>query len=227
MCQKLSTLIQQVYEEKLNAKSAELKQLQYQINPHFLYNCFFLTYRMAMMHDEDGVIKLTKHLGNYYQFVTRSSSDDVPLIKELNHVKEYIEIQSVRFNNRIFVKIEELPKVFDNLLVPRLILQPVIENAYSHGLKNKVKNGIINISFSQKKNVFSISVEDNGNELTSEILMALEDKLLFIDNSDEITGLLNVQRRLKIKYGELGGISVSRGELGGLKITEKIILEES
>lgn len=226
MCRKLSILIKQVYEEKLHAKSAELKQLQYQINPHFLYNCFFLTYRMAMMHDEDGVINLTKHLGNYYQFVTRSSSDDVLLIKEVNHIKDYIEIQSVRFNNRICVQIEELPKALENVLVPRLILQPVVENAYSHGLKNKIKDGIINISFYQSGNVLSISVEDNGEELTSEILKELEEKLLFIDKSSEITGLLNVQRRLIIKYGEQAGISVSRGELGGLLITEKIILKE-
>ena len=226
MCQKLSILIKQVYEEKLHAKSAELKQLQYQINPHFLYNCFFLTYRMAMMHDEDGVINLTKHLGNYYQFVTRNSSDDVPLIKEVNHIKDYIEIQSVRFNNRICVQIEELPKFLENVLVPRLILQPVVENAYSHGLKNKVKDGIIDISFYQSGNVLSISVEDNGEELTSEILKELEEKLLFIDKSSEITGLLNVQRRLIIKYGEQARISVSRGELGGLLITEKIILKE-
>ncbi|MDI6618114.1 MAG: histidine kinase [Clostridiales bacterium] len=224
MVTKLNTLVQEVFVEKIHAKNAELKQLQYQINPHFLYNCFFLINRMAKMEDEEGVIKLTHHLGNYYQFVTRSSTDEVQLIKEINHAKDYTEVQAIRFNNRINVEFEELPGEFENIMVPRLILQPLIENAYKHGLKNVISDGKIYITFNKAGNILEISVEDNGNTLSEETLTALKEKLLSNDNTIETTGLLNVHRRLQIKYGQQGGLNVSRGKSGGLRVTERIVL---
>jgi two-component system, sensor histidine kinase YesM len=226
MCKKLSMLIKEVYEEKIHTKNAELKQLQYQINPHFLYNCLFIVNRMTKMHDEEGVIKLTQHLGNYYQFVTRSSSDEIPLFKEVSHVKEYLEIQAFRFSRRIRTQMEELPEEYYSVTVPRLIFQPIVENAYNHGLKDKIKDGLIYISYEKEGRILKLSVEDNGDGLTGEQLENLKRKLNSTDSSNEITGLINVHRRLRIRYGQQGGVTVSRGKLGGLRVQLNIILEE-
>jgi two-component system, sensor histidine kinase YesM len=226
MCKKFGVLIKEAYEEKLHAQSAELKQLQYQINPHFLYNCFFLIYRLAKMHDEEHVIKFTQHLGNYYQFVTRSSADEVPLIKELQHAKDYIEIQTVRFSNRINVELQDIPKEMENLKVPKLILQPIIENAYNHGLKDRLKEGFIKISFIKTEQGLSVSVENNGDVIEEEKLRELREKLDSNDISMECTGLINVHRRLKLKYGTNSGIRVFSGHKGGLKVEIHIELKE-
>lgn len=218
MCEKLGVLVKENYEEKIRIKNSELKQLQYQINPHFLYNSFFLVYRMAKAKDLDSVIRLTQHLGNYYQFVTRGADDNVYLNKEVGHAKEYLEIQNFRFKNRIVTYIEEIPDEYENIMVPRLILQPLIENAYNYGLKNKLSNGLIRILFRLKEKLLVITVEDNGDELDEELLIELKDKLLCEDRDIENTGILNVHKRLKIKFGDSGGLTLSRSGLGGLKV---------
>ena len=226
MCKRLGQLIKENYEGKIRLKNAELKQLQYQINPHFLYNSFFIIYRMAKMHDEESVIKLTHHLGNYYQFVTRSSQDEVPILREINHSRDYVEIQSIRFMNRIQVEFGTLPVQLEHATVPRLILQPLIENAYNHGLKNKLRDGLIKVSFVEEDEVLRFVVEDNGDDLAEEALKELADNISNTDPNLESTGVLNIHRRLQIRYGSIAGIDVARSTLGGLKIEAKIVLQQ-
>ena len=218
MCNKFSILVKQVYEEKLNARSAELKQLQYQINPHFLYNCFFLIYRLAKMDDIDNVIRLTQHLGSYYQFITKGSSDEVPLIREIKHAQDYIVIQTLRFSNRITAEIKELPQEFESIMVPRLIMQPIIENAYIHGLKDKLSEGFIQIDFEKQHDLFIIGIENNGELITELTLNEIRQKLDMEKGNIEYTGLINVHRRLKLKFGTESGIKIYPGKLGGLRV---------
>ena len=223
MVKNLKQVIDQMYTQKIRAQQAELKQLQYQINPHFLYNSFFIIYRMAKMDDTENIMLLSQHLGNFYQYITRSSADEVPLFKEFEHTKDYIEIQTMRFSNRIKVELDQIPKEYENVLVPKLTLQPVIENCYKHGLKNKMQDGIIKVGIFSGNDELLISVEDNGDELDDKKVDDLN-KLLLYDSDIETTGLINVHRRLKIKYGEKGGISISRSSLGGLKVDLHIVL---
>jgi two-component system, sensor histidine kinase YesM len=90
---------------------------------------------MAKAEDFTNIVRLTQHLGNYYQSVTRSSTDEVDLQKEVNHARDYVEIQSIRFSNRITAEFDPMSEGCHNVLVPRLILQPILENAYNHGAK--------------------------------------------------------------------------------------------
>lgn len=224
MIEKLKSLIHSIYEQQILTQKSELKQLQSQINPHFLYNSFFHIYRMAKVEDYDNLVLFTKHLGNYYQFITRCHEDDIPLYKEIEHVCNYIGIQNVRHGNRIMIEMDELPEEVRDLKVPRLILQPLIENAYEHGLKDKQKNGIIRIEIVTKADRLQISVEDNGENTSDEDLYALQKKCSLKEFDEEITGVLNIHRRIQIKFGSDGGIFVSRGVLGGLRFELNILL---
>lgn len=218
MVENLKSLIEQVYTQKILAQKAELKQLQSQINPHFLYNSFFILNTMCRVCDYENLEKFTEQLGEYFQFVTRSAADEIALDKEVNHARVYTEIQTMRFSNRIKVEFSELPDEFSKLIVPRLILQPIIENAFEHGLERKLSDGLLKITFANTNTELCIMIEDNGEELTDEDLQALQKNLLNNENVKEITGIININQRLKLKFGDESGLTAERGDLGGLKL---------
>jgi two-component system sensor histidine kinase YesM len=222
MLAKLKQLIKQVYEEKLYSNNAELKQLQYQIAPHFLYNCLFIINRLAKMKNMEAVIKFSQHLGNYYQFITRSGEQEITLSAEFAHLYEYIGIQSMRFGKRITVDQDEQLEIFKTVLVPRLILQPIVENAYNYGLKNKIHSGIIRLKNDCINDVITIRIEDNGDELTDDKLSELNQKMNNLRKISETTGILNIHRRMQIQFGDQYGIQVSRSELGGMCVVMMI-----
>ncbi|MFS0723121.1 sensor histidine kinase [Paenibacillus sp. 1P07SE] len=226
MVMNLRTLIDQVWKQKVLAQRAELKQLQSQINPHFLYNSFFIMNTMAKTGDTQRIEMFTTLLGEYFQFVTRNASDEVTLKQEIHHARTYADIQELRFYKRIEVHFEQLPASFERIKVPRLIVQPIIENAFEHSLEKKARNGLIEIRFERREAWLCIIVEDNGHSLTDEVLGSLSNKLMQQEEISETTGIINIHRRLVIACGEGSGVAVSRGEWGGLKVTLSIPLKE-
>lgn len=222
----LRTLIDQAWRQKVLMQRAELKQLQSQINPHFLYNSFFIMNTMAKTGDTERIEMFTTLLGEYFQFVTRNASDDVTLKQEVHHARTYADIQELRFYKRIEVYFEELPDAFEQLMVPRLIVQPIIENAFEHSLEKKARNGRIEVRFERCDASLCIIVEDNGDSLSDDVLASIVRKLDSADEFSETTGIVNIHRRIVITCGEGSGIRVSRGELGGLKVTIRIPLKE-
>ncbi len=222
MTKNLRTLIDQVYNQKILMQRAELKQLQSQINPHFLYNSFFMLNTMVVTSDEN-LVKFTKYLGEYFRYITRNTSDYVPFTEELNHAKIYANIQLMRFSKRLKVEFGKCPEQYKDFSVPRLILQPIVENALEHGLGNKMKDGIIKVDFFNSGSEFDIIVEDNGNDLSDKELTNLQKLLEGEDDEAEITGIINIHKRIKLVFGDGSGISVSRSELGGLKVKMKFM----
>ncbi|NOU71392.1 HAMP domain-containing protein [Paenibacillus sp. LMG 31458] len=223
----LNKLIYEVYEQKIHAQQSELKQLQSQINPHFLYNSFYLLYRMTKAHDFDNATQFTKYLGDYFQYITRSGSENAALEQEFNHVRAYAEIQSIRFSNRIQFIFDEIPEVCKQVIVPRLILQPIVENAYQHGFEGALSDRLLRISVELDHSMdgtelLLIHIEDNGKGLTEHELNQWKIRLLEQDNPEEVTGMLNVHRRLRLKYGTIAGIVLTPIEAGGLRVTIKL-----
>lgn len=218
MFQKLRVLIEQVYEQKIHVREAELKQLQYQINPHFLYNNILIVNNLIKMSDFECAQKLTQHLGKYYQYITKTIAEDVPLQKEISHMRDYIEIQAIRFQSRVSVEADELPAECGNKMVPRLILQPMVENAFSYGLKDKAGIGRLRIRIKQDERCFSIFIEDNGDHLSDAKLEEIQASLLSseLEFAGSSSALMNVHRRIRIKFGSNSGVRVARGEMGGL-----------
>lgn len=223
MVKNLKTLIDQVYNQKILMQRAELKQLQSQINPHFLYNSFFMINTMAKVGDEN-LIPFSKKLGEYFRFVTRNSSDHIPLEDEISHARVYTGIQQMRFSKRLVVRFAECPDRVKLLSVPRLIIQPIIENAFEHGIEMKKSNGIISVSFEVIDNELKIIIEDNGNEMSDERLLELRDSLNHYEEKREITGIINIHHRIQLVFGEDSGLEFYRSEIGGLKVVLKIRL---
>jgi two-component system sensor histidine kinase YesM len=216
MVRNLSMLIDQVYKQRILMQRAELKQLQSQINPHFLYNSFFMINTMARIGDEN-LIPFTRHLGEYFRFITRNSSDYIPLSEEVGHARTYTEIQLMRFSKRVELQFADCPPEYSDLKVPRLILQPVVENAFEHAVEKKKCNGFIRISFSESGDNLNISVEDNGSDFSDEQLQKLQKRLLSANSDVETTGLLNIHRRIRLIFGANCGLQVNRSQLGGLQ----------
>lgn len=226
MVKGINSLIDQVYRQKILVQKAELKQLQAQINPHFLYNSFHTLQRwMSLGYIEDS-IKFARQLGNYFQFVTRNCADEIPLKNEVMHARTYAEIQALRFSNRIEVDFQQLPAEFEGVIVPRLILQPVIENSFEHALEDMEKNGILSVSFEKSGDFLSINVEDNGRLITDSRLLEMSESLNRDDLNMEITGIINIHRRICLKFGPKSGITLSIGSHGGLRVTLNIELKE-
>ncbi|OPH58076.1 two-component sensor histidine kinase [Paenibacillus ferrarius] len=217
MVTNLGSLIDQVYKQKIMTQRAELKQLQSQINPHFLYNSFFILRTMAKIGDVERIGQFVTQLGEYFQFVTRNASDEVLLKQEIHHARMYTEIQELRFSRRIRVQFDALPREIEQVSVPRLIVQPIIENAFEHSLEQMKRSGNIMIRFELEENEIRIIVEDNGDSLTDETLERLSDTLDNGDEHEETTGLVNIHRRVQMTFGEAYGLRISRSELGGLK----------
>lgn len=221
MIRRLGSLIEQVYEQKLRASEAELKQLQYQINPHFLYNSILIIGNLIKMTDYDCAGRLVRHLGSYYQYLTKAS-DFVPLMKEAEHALNYVEIQKIRFADRFVCRFDSVPACCEDFAVPRLIMQPLIENSLKYGLADAVSGGELFVGISCAGGLLRISVEDNGKGLNDEKLEELKDLTENETPVSEASGLLNVHRRIRIKYGGDSGLRFARSFLGGLQVEIRI-----
>ncbi|CAM4224718.1 two-component system sensor histidine kinase YesM [Paenibacillus endophyticus] len=225
MVANLRALIDQAYKQKILAQRAELKQLQSQINPHFLYNSFFILNTMAKTGDTERIEQFTTLLGEYFQFVTRNASDNVQLKHEIRHARMYTEIQEMRFSRRIRVDFQPLPPEWNTMLVPRLIVQPIIENAFEHSLEKKARDGLIAVRFERDAEEVRIIVEDNGDRLTDEDLARMARSLWQTDEQGEITGMVNIHRRIRMTL-EGGGLTIARSDLGGLQATLSLRVEK-
>lgn len=222
MTKKLNQLIEKDYTQKLLLQKAELKQLQAQINPHFLYNSFFMLQRMIQTENIEDAQNIANALGLYFRYLTRNSMDHVTLAEEYEHAKNYAYIQGLRFTGRIRIDFEQLPDGFESIVVPKLILQPILENAFNYGLANKIKDGICQVCFYPSGDLLRIDIEDNGEELTDQKLRQLTQNLMKVrePGSDlEMSGILNIQRRLIIFSNTHDSLHVSRSSLGGLKVS--------
>ncbi|QTH44039.1 sensor histidine kinase [Cohnella sp. LGH] len=225
MVRNLNTLIDQSYRQRLLVQNAELKQLQSQINPHFLYNSLFILNTMTRTGDYDNLEYFTIQLGEYFRFMTKNNQDDISLGEEIRHARTYADIQSLRFGSRIKVVFDELPPAYAGLSVPRLIVQPVIENAFIHGLEQMPEKGWISISFAAEEDHLAIVVEDNGGSLSDQQLQYVQAILAGEAEAGEEVGLHNIHRRLQLKFGRHGALRLSRSTEGGLKAVILIPLE--
>ncbi|WP_337102479.1 sensor histidine kinase [Paenibacillus sp. YIM B09110] len=225
MVRELKRLIHEVYEQEYRARVAELRHLQSQINPHFLYNTFFILYRLAKQEENESIARLTNHLGEYFEYITRDGTQEVTLESEAAHAKSYTDIQTIRFANRIEVIFSDVPEKAAQILVPRLILQPVIENAYEHALEKMAKGGLLEVDMQMTSSELLIRIEDSG-RLEQETLTRMQTMLNSQQDVIESTGLINVHRRLQIIYGGTASLQLSRGDLGGLKVILVIPIKE-
>lgn len=201
MSNELKNLVSQVYEQEILTQRAEMKHLQAQINPHFLYNSLFMLKTLLQVEQHDLAIKSLDQLGRYYQFLARDGRSQITLKEEVEHARMYTEIQQVRNAGRITICFAELPETIETVVVPRLILQPLIENAFEHGLKDVEDDGELRVSFDVGEEHFDISISNNGAMMNPEEIAALN-AYVVQGGSGEITALQNILNRIKRYFGE-------------------------
>lgn len=214
MAEQIQQLIEKVYLEQLATRDAQLKQMQSQINPHFLYNCLFYIVNMTRLGKEEAVEKMATNLGEYFKYTTRLEKQESSMEEEIRLVVNYLEIQSLRMS-RFHYEIR-IPDAMLSLQIPRLILQPVVENAVVHGIEPKI--GVGNIRITGKTDGYNreITVEDDGVGVSEEKLRELTQQLTMPMDSHMGYGIWNVNQRLALRYGEGAGVRYSRSETGGL-----------
>lgn len=218
MTSSVSGYIEENYRQKVMRTESEFKALQAQINPHFLYNCFANIRSFCKMGDIESVALMTENLSKLFLYITRNAAPIVPLCNEAENLQNYLQIQQMRFGDRVLVEVQELPEEFRDVPIPKLCLQPIAENAYKYAFADKDSGGIFRVGYAVSGNELSITLEDNGDisdRQIAEIARSLTD-------AAETSGLVNVSRRLQHYADGYGRVEVTRSSLGGLCVTLRL-----
>ena len=222
MMEKMEAYVENDLKRQVLVNRANLKQLQAQISPHFIYNSYYVLYRLIKKGDRDISIQLAENLGQFFQYITRNAEDEKRLCDEVEHARSYASIQKIRFRDMLDVEIEPAPEEIANVYVPRLILQPVLENAFKYAYETVCESMRLYLHFEvQSPYQFQILVENSGN-VSDDTVKMIREKLANTDPRMETTALVNIHRRLKIYFQQSSGLEVERSSLGGLLIRMKI-----
>lgn len=213
MLDHINDLIEQLLKEERLKKDAELEALQYQITPHFMYNTLNSIKFAALLHGEKELGGLIEDFIELLQASINKKGTFVTIADELHFLENYIHLQKFRYEGNFEVIYEIEPKT-NGCFLPRLLLQPLIENAILHGLDMKNENSHILVSIKIENEMLSISVEDNGRGMTEEQIKNLLKKKEKKTNGLSGIGVANVKERLKLYYGEQAGIFFTSGEDG-------------
>lgn len=219
MAERLQYLIDQEYKLKLLNAKAELKQLHHQISPHFLYNAYFNMRAMLVDEEYDQAALMADLIGRYLRYITVSVQDEATLREELDHSIAYLEIMKLRFGNHLETRVQDCPHCVENIIIPRILIQPLIENAFDHGIRDMTEKGIIQVSILAEGDALIIRVDDNGQSASDEMIAALQEKLLAgdFDAGSDSVALINIHRRISLLYPQGSGLFVSRSPLGGFR----------
>lgn len=196
-------LQQQAQQLQTQLTSARLDALRSQINPHFLFNTLHVINTMAGSNSE-GVRRATKRLGGLLRYALSSDEQEVPVSRELQFLRGYLEIQKLRLQDQLRIKIETDADV-QNALMPTLLLQPLAENAVKHGVQHVEGTGRIRIRVFRENRVTVVRVEDNGPGVTGKT------------SGEGSMGLQNIRERLAQLYGSDASLALSDSDLGGCR----------
>ncbi|NLX77338.1 MAG: sensor histidine kinase [Clostridiaceae bacterium] len=215
MVSQVRQLIKKVYQEELLKQKAELKSLRMQINPHFLYNSLESINWLARMRGVPEIGKMVKALGDLMR-ASISGEDFITVRDEMKNVENYLTIQKFRYGDKIEAEMNISPEII-NVKIPKLILQPIVENAIVHGIENKIGNGKISIEGFIENHMMVLQVKDDGvgmDEETCARILSDGFKSSFSERHTHI-GLKNVDKRIKMYYGENFGLRIqSRKDCG-------------
>jgi len=220
MASQIQHLFENVYEERNRSRLATLKLLQAQINPHFLYNCLNFIISSANLGRQQSVVAMAYNLSDYYRYMTRLEDHNTTLRDELKLVENYLEIHKMRLQ-RIEYEIHVPTEMLD-LKVPRLIVQPIVENAIIHGLESQMSGGKIVITGSLMGENASLTIEDDGAGMEEDKLWLLKQQLNRSSMGNETNcGMWNVHKRLKHAFGEHAGLDIKSQSTGafGMRVS--------
>lgn len=225
MTEKVRNLIQEVLEKQVQVEQARYKQLQTQINPHFLFNSLYMGYRLAQAENCEAVGDLCMYLGDYFSVLTFVSNESISMEYELKFVNTYLCLNQMRFGSRLSYEVE-VQEGFEEDRLPPLLLQPLIDNSISHGLEKCSHSCMIRVTVRKIGNRLCFAVEDNSNVITQDTLDELGQMIDQEKMPEKNFGLWNIQSRLKTwEEGNQGIRMEKEGEI--FRVSFSIRVSES
>lgn len=216
--------------EEKQRKKAEIYALQNQIDPHFLYNALDSIRGYALIHDMDEISEITEALSRVFRNMISDKHELLTLRQERDNIYNYMKIQQFRFNNKFDYSFEIEEELLDKYMVPRMVLQPLVENAIMHGLERKVKGGWVRVTAYETEKRFVLDVTDNGAGISEERLKLLNRAMKLKPGeytaSEESRhagiALININRRIKLNFGSQYGINLS--STPDIRTTTEVVL---
>ena len=220
MAERIDTLVSRELKQEILVNQANYKHLQAQINPHFMYNSYFLLYRMIKRGDKEGSLLVCENLGKFFKYINRDSGENKSLSDEISHARSYAIIQGYRYQGIIHVDFPELPQRYNYIVVPRLIIQPLIENVFKYVVseleeEEEVK---LKVSYEEADEELLIHVENSG-RMEEKQLEEIRKKLYGAKKEEDITALMNINTRLNVFFGQERSLETDKSVLGGLKVS--------
>ena len=192
MLERIETLMKEEKEQEALTRIYELKALTSQINPHFLYNTLDTIIWMAEFQDHQKVVDITKALSNYFRLSLNAGEEIVTLRQEIEHVRQYLFIQKERYGDKLEYEIDE-PDDIPDIKLPKIVLQPLVENAIYHGIKESERPGKITITVSKRDTFIDICIADNG--------VGIKENTTSTKELGGV-GIKNIKERLTLFFGE-------------------------
>lgn len=215
MTHTIDRLMNEITEKEQSLRTSEISALHSQINPHFLYNTLDTIVWMAEFGDSDKVIELTKALASFFRLSLSGGNELTTVENELEHVRQYLFIQKERYGDTLHYEIE-LDEVLRQRKVPKLLVQPIVENALYHGIRGLSRQGEIQISATADGNDILFTVHDNGD--------GFDTAAQSVHRTTKLggVGIHNVDERVKLYYGPQYGVSVDSTEESGTTVTIRL-----
>lgn len=215
MMDEIDVLMEQVKEEQRQYDKMRFVALQAQIQPHFLYNTLECIHWQALAGGNSEISTMVKALAQYYRICLSEGKEIIPLKMELEHIRNYLIIQNMRYGNIISFE-ENVPENYAYVMVPKLTLQPLVENSIYHGIR--VKEGVkgkIEIAVSEREDSICLTVSDNGVGMKTERIDYINSHIS--DTEGNIGyGITNINKRIELMYGEQYGLHFLSNEGGGI-----------
>jgi Predicted signal transduction protein with a C-terminal ATPase domain len=217
MNERIAALIEENYAARLREKEAELMALNLQLNPHFLYNTLTTLYWIALENGQQEMARVMLNLSDMLQTTTRNKREMWPLRTDLDWLEKYAYIMSIRFEDLFTMDVDVAEDLLD-LDVPKLFLQPFVENAIIHGFAEMDGGGVIRIRGRREGEAAVFTVEDNGRGFPPERLARMA------SGEGQSTGMANVGKRIRLLYGPQYGVAIESVEGRGTRIVIRLAL---
>ena len=208
MSEHLEELVRQIKEDERKMRYAELRLLQEQINPHFLYNTLDTIVWLVEGNDSEKAVNMVVSLSEFFRIVLSKGKEIITIKEEEQHIRSYLEIQQVRYQDILDYDIQIEPEIYPYEIL-KLTLQPLVENALYHGIKTKRAKGMILVTGKMEDDKIYFDVKDNGVGMNEAELASLRSKILKpCKETDSGFGLANVNERIRMNFGLEYGITI-------------------
>ena len=221
MSESLKYNINKNYISEVKQKQAELSALQAQIKPHFLYNMLEVIRMCSLSKGNVDVADMIYSLAGMFRYSTYNNGSMVSINQEIKYCKMYLDLCCKRYRGIFKYKIN-ISEDIKEYIVPKFILQPIVENSINHGIKKDLDNNLIEINIKEKDKNLEISIDDNGLGISKENLEKINENLKKNLQKTESIGLMNINNRIKLKFGEDYGIYISSELNNGTTVKIKL-----